>query len=87
MKGLNCDEMSDFVSLTENLNVDVRFIEYMPFDGKLASMLVARNPHILFNIQHSSMMYIGLLSKAVYISDIFNLSRIRSQGTSGIPRK
>ncbi|XP_031567672.1 GTP 3',8-cyclase, mitochondrial-like isoform X1 [Actinia tenebrosa] len=33
MKGLNEDEICDFVALTENKAVDVRFIEYMPFDG------------------------------------------------------
>lgn len=33
MKGLNDDEICDFVALTENKNIDVRFIEYMPFDG------------------------------------------------------
>lgn len=33
MRGLNDDELCDFVGLTENRNFDVRFIEYMPFDG------------------------------------------------------
>lgn len=33
MKGVNEDEIGDFVALTRKLNVDVRFIEYMPFDG------------------------------------------------------
>ena len=33
MKGVNEDEICDFVSLTESKNLDVRFIEYMPFDG------------------------------------------------------
>nr|XP_039252042.1 molybdenum cofactor biosynthesis protein 1-like [Styela clava]XP_039252043.1 molybdenum cofactor biosynthesis protein 1-like [Styela clava] len=33
MRGLNDDEICDFVALTQNLPVDVRFIEYMPFDG------------------------------------------------------
>lgn len=33
MKGLNDDELCDFVQLTELCPVDVRFIEYMPFDG------------------------------------------------------
>ncbi|RWS04293.1 Molybdenum cofactor biosynthesis protein 1-like protein [Dinothrombium tinctorium] len=33
MKGLNDDELCDFVSLTEHSPLDVRFIEYMPFDG------------------------------------------------------
>lgn len=34
MRGLNEDELLDFVALTEGLPLDVRFIEYMPFDGE-----------------------------------------------------
>lgn len=34
MRGLNEDELMDFVTLTERKPLDVRFIEYMPFDGK-----------------------------------------------------
>lgn len=33
MRGVNEDEVLDFVALTERKHVDVRFIEYMPFDG------------------------------------------------------
>lgn len=33
MKGLNDDEVVDFTRLTEDMDIDVRFIEYMPFDG------------------------------------------------------
>jgi cyclic pyranopterin phosphate synthase len=33
MKGVNDDELLDFVRLTEDTDIDVRFIEYMPFDG------------------------------------------------------
>lgn len=33
MRGLNEDELVDFVALTERLPLEVRFIEYMPFDG------------------------------------------------------
>lgn len=33
MRGLNDDEILDFVEFTRDKNVDVRFIEYMPFDG------------------------------------------------------
>ncbi|KAK9878873.1 hypothetical protein WA026_003702 [Henosepilachna vigintioctopunctata] len=33
MKGFNNDEIIDFVRLTENKALDVRFIEYMPFSG------------------------------------------------------
>ena len=33
MRDLNDDEILDFIELTREKNVDVRFIEYMPFDG------------------------------------------------------
>ncbi|KAG7258700.1 hypothetical protein CRUP_002002 [Coryphaenoides rupestris] len=33
MRGLNEDEVLDFVALTEKKAIEVRFIEYMPFDG------------------------------------------------------
>ncbi|KAH9495515.1 Molybdenum cofactor synthesis protein 1 [Bulinus truncatus] len=33
MRGLNDDEICDFVSFTEKKPVDIRFIEYMPFGG------------------------------------------------------
>lgn len=34
MRGVNDTEVGDFVQLTEKRNIIVRFIEYMPFDGK-----------------------------------------------------
>ncbi|XP_044021843.1 molybdenum cofactor biosynthesis protein 1 isoform X1 [Siniperca chuatsi] len=33
LRGLNEDELLDFVALTEKKPLEVRFIEYMPFDG------------------------------------------------------
>lgn len=33
MKGVNDDELIDFINWTEKLPIDVRFIEFMPFDG------------------------------------------------------
>lgn len=33
MHGVNSDEVLDFVALTKDREVDVRFIEYMPFSG------------------------------------------------------
>ena len=33
MRGVNDDEVADFINLTKELPVSVRFIEYMPFDG------------------------------------------------------
>lgn len=33
MKGLNDDEILDFIALTKHDNIEVRFIEFMPFSG------------------------------------------------------
>ena len=33
MRGFNEDEICDFVQFTEDRNLDIRFIEYMPFTG------------------------------------------------------
>jgi molybdenum cofactor biosynthesis protein A len=33
MRGVNDDEISDFIDLTKEWNADVRFIEFMPFSG------------------------------------------------------
>ncbi len=37
MRGVNEDELCDFVELTRHAAVNVRFIEYMPFDGNVWS--------------------------------------------------
>eukprot|EP01026_Neomeris_dumetosa_P029769 TRINITY_DN24023_c0_g2_i4.p2 TRINITY_DN24023_c0_g2~~TRINITY_DN24023_c0_g2_i4.p2 ORF type:complete len:463 (-),score=36.61 TRINITY_DN24023_c0_g2_i4:422-1777(-) len=37
MKGQNEDEIPDFVEMTRHLPLNVRFIEYMPFDGNVWS--------------------------------------------------
>ena len=37
MRGVNDDELADFVALTRDAPVNVRFIEYMPFDGNVWS--------------------------------------------------
>ncbi len=35
MRGQNEDELLDFVELTRRAPLNVRFIEYMPFDGNV----------------------------------------------------
>ena len=37
MRGVNDDEIPDFVELTRHQPINVRFIEYMPFDGNVWS--------------------------------------------------
>lgn len=35
MRGLNDDEILDFVEITRDRDINVRFIEFMPFDGNV----------------------------------------------------
>lgn len=35
MRGFNDDEICDFVELTKDKPINVRFIEFMPFDGNV----------------------------------------------------
>lgn len=35
MRGFNDDEICDFVELTKEKPINVRFIEFMPFDGNV----------------------------------------------------
>ncbi|KFM22739.1 Cyclic pyranopterin monophosphate synthase, mitochondrial [Auxenochlorella protothecoides] len=37
MRGVNDDEIADFVEMTRHAPINVRFIEYMPFDGNVWS--------------------------------------------------
>lgn len=37
MRGINDDEIPAFVALTRDQPINVRFIEYMPFDGNVWS--------------------------------------------------
>lgn len=37
MRGVNDDEIGDFVELARSRPINVRFIEYMPFDGNVWS--------------------------------------------------
>lgn len=35
MRGFNDDEICDFVELTRDKPINIRFIEFMPFDGNV----------------------------------------------------
>lgn len=35
MRGINDDEICDFVEMTREKPINVRFIEFMPFDGNV----------------------------------------------------
>ena len=53
MAGTNDDEVKDFVNLTKNSSLDVRFIEYMPFDGnKWSNDYVMGYRKVLDNLEY-----------------------------------
>lgn len=41
VKGVNDDEVFDFLELTRNKDLSVRFIEFMPFSGKFSFLILA----------------------------------------------
>lgn len=43
MKRINDDEVADFAEYTRDKPVDVRFIEYMPFDGRCSLSLIKQH--------------------------------------------
>lgn len=52
MKGLNDDEINDFIALTKDLPLEVRFIEFMPFSGnKWTSNQVFTHQEILDQVR------------------------------------
>ena len=46
IKGLNDSEIFDFVEMTRDKALSVRFIEFMPFTGKSSQVLVTHMYHI-----------------------------------------
>lgn len=59
MRGLNDDEICDFVEMTKEKPIDVRFIEFMPFDGnvwnskKLFTYAEMRRQVVMYYYSHS----------------------------------
>lgn len=50
IRGVNDGEILDFVELTRDKNVEVRFIEYMPFEGVQSALLTPRFAHAVQTI-------------------------------------
>lgn len=48
MIGLNDQEIPAFVELTKEMDITVRFIEYMPFEGKSSSFLLSSFPPLSY---------------------------------------
>lgn len=75
MRGLNEDELLDFVSLTETRPLEVRFIEYMPFDGKcwplkrlnLWIMSLNRNVYSISNTNWENSIYQTFITFTVVV--------------------
>ena len=67
MRGFNDDEICDFVELTKDKPINVRFIEFMPFDGnvwnvkKLVSYAEMLDIVVRYNSGRKSHNYILLL--------------------------
>lgn len=83
MRGMNDDEICNFVELTKHKPINVRFIEFMPFDGNVwnvkklvpyAEMLdkvvsyTSEKCTIIFFLLHLAMNY--LLSFSLYIFNV-----------------
>jgi len=60
MRGLNEDELLNFVDFTKDLPLDVRFIEYMPFDGNHSFSEILPGIWCAMNIHES----LGLFSRS-----------------------
>jgi len=53
MRGFNEDELLGFVGFTRDLPLDVRFIEYMPFDGKQSCSEILHGMECALDISES----------------------------------
>lgn len=47
MKGVNDNEVLDFVEMTKDRPIEVRFIEYMPFDVSLGFFMAVKNANMI----------------------------------------
>ncbi len=77
MRGVNDDELCDFVELTRDAPMNVRFIEYMPFDGNVwsdskmvpyAEMMAAVQQRYPQGLERClvSVQYLGITALAAY---------------------
>lgn len=81
MRGLNEDELLEFVSLTETKPLEVRFIEYMPFDGEPGPV---KHLSITQLLTHIIILFIPRqIGKTVFIAGYFDCL----QATSGILKR
>jgi cyclic pyranopterin phosphate synthase len=54
MRGVNDDELLEFVDMTRDLPINVRFIEYMPFDDNAWSQRKLVRIHLVMKVLHEN---------------------------------
>lgn len=82
IKGFNDDEINDFIELTKNLSVSIRFIEFMPFDGNAwdKKKLVTQN-EILSKVENyfGSSNIIKLENESNFIARRFKIENFKGE--------
>ncbi len=81
MKGVNDDEILDFINLTKDLAINVRFIEFMPFDGNKwnQKQLVSQQEIINIAIERFGNKLIKLSDGPNYIARHFKIEAFKGQ--------
>ncbi len=78
MAGVNDDELAAFVELTRHERLDVRFIEYMPFDGNKwdgTKLLPYRDALLRLEMEHGVLLEDARLAEAAAAAEAEALSR------------
>jgi cyclic pyranopterin phosphate synthase len=81
LRGVNDDEIGDFVDLTEHLPLEVRFLEFMPFDrnGWNADRLVSQADVVASIQRHLQQRHAGAVAERLppdSIHDVANLWKV-----------
>jgi cyclic pyranopterin phosphate synthase len=61
MRGVNEEELGDFVEMTKDKKVEVRFIEYMPFDVSFPPLLIQFHPAVELALFRAFSRFVELL--------------------------
>ncbi len=95
MRGLNDDELHNFVELTRDKEIDVRFIEYMPFEGNKWNdkkmvpyhemLKIIRRQHDLRRLEDAAndTSKVSFNQNKIFLNNIFHLFLIIIIGVSG----
>ena len=82
MRGLNEDELHSFVELTRDKDIDVRFIEYMPFEGNKWNDKKMVPYHEMLEIIRQKYANLSRLEDAANDTSKVNLKKILSNYSS-----